>query len=91
MSAYVDGRIGRHGGRIAAIKTLGDSPFGVFSLLCLLFANDSSSSVMTFIAFLTKKLSNVSCLCLRCKIFPEVHHNTIIENVYCPIYHLVSG
>ena len=51
------------------MKRLDNSPFGIISILCLLLAVDCYSSAVAFLAFLTKNLSNVSCLYLRCKIF----------------------
>ena len=57
-------------GRITALrgspsmKRLHNSPFGVFSFLCLLLTVESSSSVVAFLVFLAKNLSNVSCFCL---------------------------
>ena len=56
-------------GESPSIKRLGNSPFGIFSHICLLLAVDYSSSAVVFLAFLTKNLSNVSCFSLHCKIF----------------------
>ena len=52
-----------------SIKRLGSSPLGLFPLLCLLLAVDSSSSAIVFLVLLTNNLSNVSCFCLLCIIF----------------------
>ena len=56
-------------GEYPSIKILGNSPFGVFSLLWFLLAVDSSSFAIASLAILAKNLSKVSCFRLRCKIF----------------------
>ena len=75
MPAYADGRGGGDGGKgycfegeFPSIKRLGNSPFGVFYLLCLLLTVDSSSSAVAFQAVLAENMSNVSCFCLCRKI-----------------------
>ena len=41
-------------GESPSMKKLSNSPFGIFSLLCLLLTVDYSPSAVAFLAFLTK-------------------------------------
>ena len=67
-----------------SIKMLGNFPFGVSSLLCLLLAVDSSSSKQMLSYFYYQELVQCESFLSALRNFYEVHHSIIIENVHSP-------
>ena len=83
MSAYVDERGGKDGGKVTAlrespsIKRLGNSSFVFFPSLSL--------ARCCFSSLFNQELVQCELFLSALKLFPEVHHSIIIENVHCTI------
>ena len=78
-------------GEAASIKCQSDCSSGYFYILSLLTSIESSVSVVAFLFYLTKKLSNINWYCFRCNIFLKCIIASSLKMYTALFANIVSG